>query len=205
VIITSICRGSPPFNLFLLFSLSRNIQSISVVFIYIIRHLLSFPLTDIDKINVLFLLCLFGFLIILALKHVQISLLFIFSSQRDIIKIELVLKTVKKLIHFFSSLQTMLDDLIYVGFHRLAVLLVKNDFLSPKLNDLLHFLCIDFVWVILIAPGVVESPLLHDEMINFEFSSSSFYNLFFYRSLSYESVNYHFSLLSDSMRSINGL
>jgi len=69
------------------------------------------------------------------------------------------------------------------------------------LNHVENFFRSNFLVVVIVA----EFASLHDKMVDFELPCSSFDNFFFNWTLCYESINYHVSLLSNSMSSINSL
>ena len=108
-------------------------------------------------------------------------------------------------VDLLSLLQAVLNYLVNVLLHRLVIVLLRvrqNDFLSSKLDHLLHLLGIDLIWIVCLR---VELPLLHDQVVYFQLSCGSLNNLLFNRALGHQTIDHNLSLLPYSVSSINGL
>jgi hypothetical protein len=70
------------------------------------------------------------------------------------------------------------------------------------LDNVEHLICI---YLVLIFVFVVKLASLHDKVIHFQFTSSSFHYFLFHGPFCNKSVNYYVSFLPNSVGSINRL
>lgn len=144
MIVAPACLSFPALKLFLLFTCLLTIwsvESFSIVSVYIIREdLLSLTLTDINEFRIFgsFEICRLGLasLILLSFEGVQsrVLLALIFTGERDTIEVKLIFNHLHLVVDLLSLFQTVFYDGIQVSGHSLVVLLIKDDFLSAKLD-----------------------------------------------------------------------